>query len=73
MGDRYCKNEIYIIHDGVPYHIGTILLIYSANEWTGFYIIGTSIMEELNAYCAESYAYSESCRSSKRVLQNKLS
>ena len=29
------------------YHIETGLLICRANQWTGFYMIGTSIMKEL--------------------------
>ena len=33
--------------DGGPYHIETILLICRANQWTGFSIIGTSIMKGL--------------------------
>ena len=30
-----------------PYHIETSPLICSANEWTGFYMIRTSVMKEL--------------------------
>ena len=30
-----------------PYHIQNSPLICSANQWTGFYLIGTSVMEEL--------------------------
>ena len=30
------------------YHIETSLLIFSANQWTGFYVIETSVMKELN-------------------------
>ena len=26
-------------------------LIYRANQWTGFYIIGTSVMKEFNTKC----------------------
>ena len=35
-------------YDGGPYHIETSLLIYRANQWTIFYMIGTSVMKELN-------------------------
>ena len=36
-------------HEGDhPYHIETITLIFSASQWTGFYMIGTSVMKELN-------------------------
>ena len=34
-------------HDGGSYHIETSPLICRANEWTGFYMIGTSAMKEL--------------------------
>ena len=27
-------------HDGVPYHIETSPLLCSANQWTGFYMVG---------------------------------
>ena len=36
-------------HDGGPYHIETSPLICSANQWTGFCMLGTSVMNELNA------------------------
>ena len=32
------------------YHIETSPLIYGANQWTGFYMIGTSVMKELMLY-----------------------
>ena len=31
-----------------PCHIETSLLIYRANPWTRFYMIGTFVMKELN-------------------------
>ena len=34
-------------HEGGPQHIETNPLICSANEWTGFYMIGTSVIKEL--------------------------
>ena len=37
----------YLLHEGVPYHIETSLLIFSANQWTGFYIIGSSVIKEV--------------------------
>ena len=36
-----------LFHDGDPYHIETSSLIYSANQWTGFYMIGPCFMKEL--------------------------
>ena len=39
--------RLKFFHDGGPYHIETNPLICSANQWTGFYMIGTSVMKEL--------------------------
>ena len=39
---------LYLFHDGGPYHIKTSPFICRANQWTGFYVIGTSVMKELN-------------------------
>ena len=36
-----------LFHDRGPFHIETGPLICSANEWTGFYMIGTSVLKEL--------------------------
>ena len=41
---------VYLFRDGSPYHIETSLLIWFANQWTGLYIIGTSIMIELKPF-----------------------
>ena len=35
-------------HDESLYHIETSPLICTRNQWTGFYMIGTSVMKELN-------------------------
>ena len=40
--------EFNFFHDGGPYHIETSQLICRANEWTGFYMIRTFVMKELN-------------------------
>ena len=37
----------HLFHDGGPYHINTSPLICRANQWTGFYMIGTSVMKGL--------------------------
>ena len=39
---------LLIFHDGGPYHIKASSLICSANQWTGFYMVGTSVMKESN-------------------------
>ena len=36
-----------LYHDGGPYHIETSPLTCHANQSTGFYMIGTSVMKEL--------------------------
>ena len=39
-----------LFHDGGPhpYHVETSPLIFRANLWTGFDMIGTSVMKKLN-------------------------
>ena len=37
----------YLFHDGGLYHIETSPLICFANQWTCFYVTGTSVMTEL--------------------------
>ena len=36
-----------LFHYGAPYHIETSPFICYSNQCTGFYVIGTSVMEEL--------------------------
>ena len=36
-----------MFYHGGPYHIETSLLIYRTNKWTGFYMVGTSVMKDL--------------------------
>ena len=40
-----------------PNHIETNPLICSANQWTGFYMLGTSVMIELNGCVLLSELY----------------
>ena len=40
-------NSFKYFHDGGPYHIETSPLIYKANQWTGFYMIGAAVTKEL--------------------------
>ena len=42
---RIFPSELF--HDGGPYHTETSPLICSVNQWTGFYMIGASVMKEL--------------------------
>ena len=37
-----------LLYDGGPFHKETSSLICSANQWTGVYIIGASVIKELN-------------------------
>ena len=39
--------EELFFHDGGPCNIETSPLIFGANQWTGFYMLGTSVMNEL--------------------------
>ena len=39
--------NINFFYDGSPYHIETSPLNCKANQWTGFFMIGTSIIKEL--------------------------
>ena len=39
------RNQLF--HDGCPYPIKTSPLICRANQWTGFYMIRTSVMKDL--------------------------
>ena len=43
---RYSR--LLLFHDGGPYHIEISPLICRANQWTSFYMIGTSIMKDFN-------------------------
>ena len=36
------------LHDEGPYHIKTSPLICRANQWAGFYMVGASVMKNLN-------------------------
>ena len=47
-GLKQIQLKIYqLFHDGGPYHIETSPLIFSANQWTDFYIIANSVMKEV--------------------------
>ena len=43
---KWCEMD-ELFHDGGPYHIETSPMICRANQWTDFYMIGTSVMKEL--------------------------
>ena len=52
---RYCGNQFHecspkYLTLSFPYHIEASPLIGRANQWTGFYIIGTSVIKELMRY-----------------------
>ena len=42
-------NPFINFHDGVAYHVRTSLLICSANQLAGFYMLWTSVMKELKS------------------------
>ena len=41
------RDDSLLFHDGEHYHIETSPLICFVNQWTGFYMITTSVMKEL--------------------------
>ena len=41
------KHKNKLLHDGSPYHTETSPVICFANQWTGFYVIGTTVMKAL--------------------------
>ena len=43
----YKSLYLLTLPDGGPYHTETSPLICSANRWTSFYMIGTSVMKDL--------------------------
>ena len=42
---NHFSNNHQPFHEGVPYLIENSSLIWRANQWTDFYMIGTSIMK----------------------------
>ena len=50
---REGQGGIELFHDGGSNDTETSLLICSANQWTGFYMIGASIMRE-SRHCQAS-------------------
>ena len=44
----HIKNISNLFHNGRPCHKETTPLITRANQWTGFYMVGTSVMKELS-------------------------
>ena len=49
---RRDRNETLVwngltFYDRGPYHIETSQLIYRENHWTGFYVVGTSVLKDL--------------------------
>ena len=58
----YTIHEIF--HDGGPYHIETSLLTCRANQWTGFYMTGASVMKELSK---KSISFQKALMGDKKV------
>ena len=44
--DKCAQTSLQLFHDGGLYHIETSTLIYIENQWTSFYMIGTSVMRD---------------------------
>ena len=67
---------LQLFHDGGPYHIQTSPLICSANQWNGFYIIGTSVMNEIRNGFSNTETYRDTflnwCENiALKIFQNK--
>ena len=45
--DLQLKLNLNFFHDRGSYHIETSPLLCSANQWTGFYMKGTSVMKDI--------------------------
>ena len=54
------KNE-HVFHEGGSYHIENSLLICFENQWTGFYMIGTSVMKKLKLVILPDVFVTEWC------------
>lgn len=66
-----------VFHDEYPYHIETSLQICSADQWTGFCMIGISIMKGLimillSFNLTSNYKYISSKMSEQKNLLNSL-
>ena len=48
-----------LFHGGGSYHIESSSLICYASQWTGFNMIGTSVMKELNLFLLEIVKFLE--------------
>ena len=44
------KYDEELFHDGGPYNMRTSPLIYFANQWNGFYMIGTSVKKRVKDF-----------------------
>ena len=51
FSQKQCKwryqQSLKLFHDGDPYHIETSPLVCFPNQWTGLYMVGTSVIKEL--------------------------
>ena len=44
------RRFVKLFHDGIPYHKEVSPLVFRANQWTGFHMIGTSVMKKFCTY-----------------------
>ena len=49
-GLNMLTSDIKLFYNRDPYYRETSPLIFSANQWTGFYMIETSVMKELRVW-----------------------
>ena len=60
-----------LFNDGGPYHIETSPSILAANQWTGFYMVGTSITQELRCLYTR-LDFIKFCKFLKTIVLNPL-
>ena len=65
--DFYIKT-VLIVHDGRHYHIETSPLIWRANQWTGFYMTGTSTIRVTHFYNQLSMLINETFPAGKSIF-----
>ena len=55
-----------LFHDGRPYYIETSPLICSADQWTGFYMIGKPVINKLN----DDFCFIHSLKFMESLIRN---
>ena len=56
-----CTWVLELFHEGGHFHIQTSPLIYSANQWTGSYMVGTAVIKVLSPFGFHLTLFQGSC------------